>query len=260
MPEGHTLHRYARQHRRWLLGQRLRSSSPQGRFTAADTLDGCTLVDVQAYGKHIVYTFDVQEAPHVHIHLGLFGRFRAQKAPYPEPRGAVRWRVQGEARGFDLSGPTRCMRLTPMHLRDLVHRLGPDPLREDADPTRFYEGLQRRRKSIAAALMDQSLIAGIGNVYRAEILFMLRLHPYRPANSIRPEEAEAIWQTTRDALDVGVRLGRIVTTDLERPREVPRYRKVWVYKRRVCTRCGGDVRRDALEQRTLHWCPACQAE
>ncbi|MGC6492429.1 MAG: Fpg/Nei family DNA glycosylase [Myxococcota bacterium] len=258
MPEGHTLHRYARHHHRWLAGTTVHSSSPQGRFTGATDLDGATLLRVEAWGKHIVYTFDLDWAPHVHIHLGLFGRFRPRKMPFPEPRGAVRWRLLGPARGFDLSGPTRCARLEPHMLAELTRRLGPDPLRKDADPQRFLDGLKRRRKSIAGALMDQSLIAGIGNVYRAEILHIHRLDPYRPANDLTEEEAMAIWRTTAKALDVGVRLGRIVTTDLDRPREVPRTRKVWVYKRPICTACHTRVQVDMLEGRKLYWCPSCQ--
>lgn len=259
MPEGHTLHRYAVQHRRWLVGHPVTSWSPQGRFTASEAFDGRHLLDVQAWGKHIVYTFDVEHAPHVHVHLGLFGRFGPRRAPFPPPRGAVRWRLFGPERGVDLSGPTTCARIERQGLRDLVRRLGPDPLRADADPQRFLDGLGRRRKSIAAALMDQSLLAGVGNVYRAEILFLEGLHPHRPANDLTTAEAESLWGTTARALEVGVRLGRIVTTDLERPREVPRHRKLWVYKRRECARCGHPVTREPLEGRTLYWCPSCQA-
>lgn len=258
MPEGHTLHRHASQHRGWLVGQVVRSSSPQGRFTASEVFDGRHLLDVQAWGKHLVYTFDTEHAPHVHVHLGLYGRFTPRQPPVPPPRGAVRWRLLGPGHGFDLTGPTTCARIERVGLRDLVARLGPDPLREDADPERFIDGLARRRKTIAAALMDQSLLAGVGNVYRAEILYLRRLHPHRPARDLSREEAWALWQTAADALAVGERLGWIVTTDLVRPRSVPRGQRLWVYRRHTCGGCGGPVRREPMEGRTLWWCPGCQ--
>ena len=84
MPEGHTIHRAARDHRKVLAGQMLAVSSPQGRFReGAKRLDGRRCVDVEAYGKHLIYRFDGALA--LHIHLGLFGRLRKHKLPLPEP-------------------------------------------------------------------------------------------------------------------------------------------------------------------------------
>ena len=89
MPEGHTIHRAARDHQRILAGRSLRVSSPQGRFAAgADHLDGRACLDVEAYGKHLVYRFDGES--YLHVHLGLFGRIKKRKLPAPEPVGAVR--------------------------------------------------------------------------------------------------------------------------------------------------------------------------
>ena len=94
MPEGHTIHRAARRQRRELGGQTLRASSPQGRFAeGAAALDGRRLEGVDAVGKHLFYRFDDGEV--LHVHLGLFGRFRHHPAPAPEPRGLIRcaWRA-----------------------------------------------------------------------------------------------------------------------------------------------------------------------
>lgn len=258
MPEGHTLHRHARQLARAFVGHPVASSSPQGRFPGADGLDGAVVLGVEAVGKHLIARFDVPDAPWVHVHLGLFGKFVTRRVPVPPPRGAVRWRLVGPAVGVDLVGPTDCARWVDVQRRALLARLGPDPLRADADPERFVDALARRRRPIGAVLLDQAVISGIGNVYRAEILHLLRLSPYRPASDLRAAEAAQIWTLTARALDVGVRLGRIVTTDLDRPRDVPRGARVFVYKRHTCGTCGGPVRRDAMEGRTLHWCPGCQ--
>ncbi|MEM6666396.1 MAG: DNA-formamidopyrimidine glycosylase family protein, partial [Pseudomonadota bacterium] len=107
MPEGHTIHRAARDHRRMLKGHALKVASPQGRFAAgAAHLDGRVCHGIEAYGKHLLYLFDDDAT--LHIHLGLFGRFKKHKQPLPEPKGAVRIRMEGETHGVDINGPTIC--------------------------------------------------------------------------------------------------------------------------------------------------------
>ena len=104
MPEGHTIHRIAQDHRRDYAGQRVRTSSPQGRFSdGAGLLDRRKLKQVEAYGKHLFYEFTNDQR--LHIHLGLYGKFRSHKNPPPEPRGAVRLRLVGQTKTFDLNGP-----------------------------------------------------------------------------------------------------------------------------------------------------------
>ena len=107
MPEGHTIHRAARDQRPMLAGQRHGVSSPQGRFEdGAARLDGQTCTSVEAYGKHLIYRFADGEA--LHIHLGLFGRFRTAKRPADEPRGAVRVRMVSPSHVVDINGPNTC--------------------------------------------------------------------------------------------------------------------------------------------------------
>ena len=111
----------------------------------------------------------------MHVHLGLYGKFRVHKNPPPPPRGAVRVRMIGDSRTIDLNGPTKCEILTAPQLRKLKDRLGVDPLDRDADPELAFVRISKTKKPIGSALLDQSLIAGIGNIYRAEILHLLKI-------------------------------------------------------------------------------------
>jgi endonuclease-8 len=144
VPEGHTIHRVAADHNRHFAGQRLEARSPQGRFAAgARTLNGRVLKTVEAYGKHLLYRW---EGKTLHIHLGLYGKFRLHKCPVPEPRGEVRLRVVGDARGFDLNGPTACELYSRQDETRLLERLGADPLRPDADCERLWDSALSQAK------------------------------------------------------------------------------------------------------------------
>ena len=172
MPEGHTIHRIARDHNTWFAGQKLIVASPQGRFKdEAKKVSGKKLREVTAHGKHLFYHWNRNLIGH--IHLGLYGKFRVHKNPPPEPRGAVRVRMIGEQQSFDLNGPNCCELITKKKHDELRRRLGEDPLRGDASVERVWQKVRKSRSAIGSLLLNQSVIAGIGNVYRAEILLSL---------------------------------------------------------------------------------------
>ena len=170
MPEGHTIRRIANDHQKMFAGQKLIVESPQGRFAGeAEELTGRQLLGTDAYGKHLFYLWSGNRV--VHIHLGLYGKFRLYGNPPPEPRGAVRLRMIGRSSSFDLNGPNCCELIDKHGLTEICERLGADPLRDDADAEEVWTRIKNSKKTIGSLLLDQSLIAGIGNVYRAEILF-----------------------------------------------------------------------------------------
>ena len=137
MPEGHTIHRAARDQRPMLVGQAIDVASPQGRFwEGAAVLDGRACSGIDAFGKHLLYRFTDGLA--LHIHLGLFGRFRTAKVPAGEPRGAVRVRMRSNSHVIDINGPNCCEVLTDDEAAALINRIGPDVLRADADPERAW--------------------------------------------------------------------------------------------------------------------------
>ena len=263
MPEGHTIHRLARDHKALLAGKALAISSPQGRFaTGSEMLTGRVLERIDPYGKHLFYGFEGEQL--LHVHLGLYGKFTTGFGPAPEPRGALRLRMTSGPAWVDLRGPTACELFSP-HDRDAVlARLGPDPLRADADPEAAWRRVSRSKSPVGVLLMDQSVLAGVGNVYRAEVLFRAGLSPFGPGHDVRRPTWDALWEDLRVLMRAGVRAGRIVTTDrADRTRssgKVTREDAHYVYRRHglPCRRCGAAVRTQAMTGRNLFWCPHCQ--
>src|SRR5215217_7860164 len=196
MPEGHTLFRLAREQSQLFAGRPVHVTSPQGRFEAGATLlDGRVLEQVFAYGKHLFADFGGDT---LHVHLGLYGTFTTGNGAPPAPRGALRMRWEGPGPGgtgvwTDLRGPTACEVLAAPEVDRILARLGPDPLRPRADGARAYGRIAASRTAVGALLMDQSVLAGVGNVYRAELLFRHGVSPFRPGRAVDPELWSRMW-------------------------------------------------------------------
>jgi endonuclease VIII len=267
MPEGHTLHRLATELVETFAGQQIAASSPQGRFNAgAALLDGSVLESAESAGKHLLVGFDTGNW--LHVHLGLIGSFSIHRAPLGVPVGAVRLRLQGSDSYADLRGPMICEVLSE-HQRDaLLARLGPDPLRADADPDLAWQRIHRSRAPIGVLVMDQSVLSGVGNVYRAEILFRARLDPHRPGQRVRRSQWLAMWADLVALMHEGVRTGRIDTVrETHTPEAMGREPRVddhggevYVYRRsgQPCHVCRTRIRTEVIAGRNLFWCPRCQ--
>jgi endonuclease-8 len=261
MPEGHVIHRLALRHHELFSGKRLRVTSPQGRFADESIqLDGKLLRRVDAYGKHLFYHWQGKQV--VHVHLGLYGRFHDHESPPPEPRGEVRLRVVGRERAFDLNGPNRCELLDLNSVRQIRNRLGPDPLRADADPDEAWQVISRSRAPIGSLLLNQSVIAGAGNIYRADVLFHVGIHPLRPGKTIDRDEFTQLWAVLTRFMKLGLKHGRIINAD---PKEIGKSRSrmnreesLLVYKKETCCRCRGKVAAWELAGRQVYCCPKCQ--
>ena len=261
MPEGHTLHRIAVDHSKILRGKLVAVSSPQGRFTAAAALvDGVRLRRIEAFGKHLFYFW--ANGLVGHVHLGLFGRFRVYRDLVPADAATVRMRMTVPKATIDLIGPTDCTIGTADDRDRIVARLGPDPLRDDADPQKAYAAIVRRVAPIGQLILDQKVISGIGNVYRAEALFVNHINPMRPGNQITPTDFEALWATIVQMLRRGFAEDRIVTLDREEF-DVPtglarRGDTTYVYHRDICLRCGSPILTVELGGRACYYCPVDQ--
>lgn len=253
MPEGHTLHRLARDLSDDFLGKQLQISSPQGRFSEATALDGATLHRSFAIGKHL---FLVLDRALVHIHLGLFGKLKRQKAG-AAPRPSARLRLVSAGRIWELTGPTRCECQTPEQFATLEARLGADPLGDARRPRAVAERIRRSRRAIGALLLDQSVFSGIGNVYRAEILFLAKIHPETPGNRLSTADIDRIWRLAKDLLKRGAEHNRIVTVK-GATRRTRRAEALYCYKRSECRVCCAAIVRSPVGGRPMFHCPECQ--
>ncbi|MFE6803718.1 Fpg/Nei family DNA glycosylase [Streptomyces sp. NPDC057681] len=267
MPEGHTIHRLAQDHLERFAGWPVRVRSPQGKFSdSAALLDGLVLDGVDAHGKHLFLGF--AETGWIHIHLGLFGKYALGEAPAPPPTDTVRLRLLSDTHYSDLRGPTACALITDAEKQAIHDRLGPDPLRNGDDPDRAWRRISRSRTTVAALLMDQKIIGGVGNVYRAEVLFRHGIDPYTPGKDLTPDEWTAIWTDLVALMREGVRHNRIDTVRPEHtpeamgrpPRVDDHGGEVYVYRRATmpCHLCGTEIRTASLAARNLFWCPRCQ--
>jgi len=297
MPEGHTTHALAGRLNRAFAGASVAVSSPQGRFTDdAALLDGLALVEASAWGKHLFVEFEQERW--LNVHLGLIGKFTVMRHlleadiaqagmtdAHVPVQGQVRVRLLNDAWVADLRAPTVCAVVTPDRVDEIRARLGPDPLRPDADGDQSDVALRRISRSakpIAELLMDQSVLAGVGNVFRCEVLFRHRVDPFRPGQEIRPTTWLAIWDDLVALMPLGVAFGQILTMDdqvaealaevaegsaarhtdaLTGARLGERFeRRFYLYKRtgEPCRVCGSKVRTQLLAGRNLFWCGRCQ--
>ncbi|MEV8253716.1 DNA-formamidopyrimidine glycosylase family protein [Rhodoglobus sp. NPDC076762] len=323
MPEGHSVHRIARQFALHFVGKTVAVSSPQGRFAAgAERIDGLRMLSAKAVGKQMFLEFEHDRW--LRVHLGLYGAWdfagnftadattasaagrmgqtnqhgtvvgehedslasigaprrtrlrmsEQEKATDmvsefpPEPIGAVRVRLLTDTTCADLRGPTACEVLTPDEVQVALNNLGPDPLVDDNGEAeeRFVATVRKKQTAIGILLMDQSVVSGIGNVYRAEILFRARLDPHIPGKLIPEELLRELWRDWAHLLEIGVRTGQMMTMDGLTGDDytaalASRDDRHWVYHREglPCRVCGTNIAMELASARKLYWCPSCQA-
>ena len=273
MPEGHHLHGLAGRLTRAFADRPVRVSSPQGRFTAgAALLDGKVLHEVSAWGKHLFAEFAGDTW--LNVHLGLIGRWDVEPvdplAGEPTPWGQVRLRLRNDRHVADLRGATLCAVVTPEEVEATRARLGPDPLRPGADPELAWRKLSRSGRPIGELLTDQGVVAGIGNVFRCELLFRARVDPFRPGREIRATTWRRIWDDVVLLMPLGVAASRIVTMQDQVEDALAQLagsgtvdlpdRRYYVYQRagEHCHVCGSRIRTALMGGRNLFWCGRCQ--
>ncbi|WP_447647752.1 Fpg/Nei family DNA glycosylase [Microbacterium forte] len=332
MPEGHSVHRIARQFDRNFVGKQMLASSPQGRFAeGAAVLNGREAISVQAVGKQMF--LEAEGDVWLRVHLGLYGAWdfagdilvdptiasangrmgqtnqrgtvvdeeilddagenslASIGAPrrtrvhvrmseqtkgladegleWPPPVvGQVRLRLMTDITAADLRGPTACVLQSPEEMLASVAKLGPDPLVGDPaqNEERFVQAVRKKQTVIALLLMDQAVVSGIGNVYRAEMLFRQRLNPHTPGREVPEEVVRALWRDWVRLLAVGVETGQMMTMDdlspdAYRAAMASREDRHWVYHRAglPCRICGTEIALEEIGARKLYWCPRCQA-
>jgi len=266
LPEGHTVHRTAMAFERKFLNQPLTVISPQGRFSAgAQLISGTRLRSSNAIGKQLFLNFENSRI--LRIHLGIYGKWNWHSnvaVGLAEPIGQVRARFIGASDAADLRGPTVCEVITPEEAQAVALRLGPDPLNPDpvgSEKNRFIERVRKSKSPIGQLLMDQSVISGIGNVYRAELLFRAGIDPYRPGGSVTVDELNALWNDSVKLLQVGVKTGFMITRDELFTKRPTKAERNFIYKREglPCRSCGTNISIALMATRKLYYCPFCQS-
>ena len=258
MPEGHTVHRTANHFNKKFAGAKVCVTSPQGRFSDSSFINGTTLLRAKAIGKQLFLFFD---SAILRIHLGIYGKWGfSEVEELPEPKGQVRARFVRGNQLADLRGPTACELLSQEQYQQILNRLGPDPLDPAAEQLRFVDKVARSSVSIGQLLMDQSVISGIGNVYRAELLFRANLNPHTPGKLVPKEIVEAIWDDAVLLMPLGVKTGFMLTREgflTAKAKKIDRYN---VYKREglPCRECGNLISIEILATRKLYFCSSCQ--
>ncbi|WOQ70599.1 DNA-formamidopyrimidine glycosylase family protein [Microbacterium limosum] len=332
MPEGHSVHRIARQFDRNYVGRRVMASSPQGRFVeGASLIDGRAAASVRAVGKQMFLEFEGDLW--LRVHLGMYGAWdfageilvdptigsangrmgqtnqrgtdlegdpvfdaagenslTSIGAPrrtrvhvrmseqttgladeddqWPPPVvGQVRLRLMTDITCADLRGPTACQIQDPDEVAATIAKLGPDPLVDDVaeGEERFVAAVRKKATPIGLLLMDQAVVSGIGNVYRAEMLYRANLDPHTPGRDVPEELVRGLWRDWVRLLSIGVETGQMMTMDDLDPdayRRAMAHRddRHWVYHRAglPCRVCGTEIVLEEMGARKLYWCPVCQ--
>lgn len=261
MPEGHKTHAIARQHNECFAGKRVSVTSPQGRFSdGASRIDGKRLQKVEAIGKQLFYRFGKDLV--LQIHLGRYGKFKEHSLPVPDPVGSVRLRMISKERVIDLSGPTTCRIIDDKTQASIVGKLGPDPL-AGGKPQEVFAAFQSSNKPVGALLLDQSVIAGVGNIFRAELLFELEIAPTVPAKELSRAQFNQLWKSLCKMMNVGLKYGKIITvtaTEAGKPlNQLENKERFRVYGKSQCPKCNTAIEKPKIAGRPLYMCPSCQS-
>lgn len=262
MPEGHTVHRIANRFNELFKGTAVRIDSPQGRFGDARLIDGQALAEATAIGKQMFLRFE--DGLTLRIHLGIYGKWQFhESSENPEVVGQVRARFSANGHVVELRGPTVCEVIETDAVKAVRRRLGPDPLnsnRGGVESERFVTRARGAKSSIGLLLMSQDVISGIGNVYRAEMLFRAGINPHTPGNQLTEAQLQGLWDDAVKLLKIGVKTSFMITREELFTKNPSKEERNFVYKREglPCRQCGTNIVLEVMAGRKLYWCPACQ--
>ncbi|MCX6501277.1 MAG: Fpg/Nei family DNA glycosylase, partial [Microbacterium sp.] len=225
---------------------------------------------MDAAGENSLTSIGAPRKARVHVRMSEQTTGLPAEGPeWPPPVvGQVRLRLLTDVTCADLRGPTACQVQTPDEMLATIAKLGPDPLVGDPaeNEERFVAAVRKKATPIGLLLMDQSVVSGIGNVYRAEMLFRARLNPHTPGRDVPEDVVRELWRDWARLLAIGVETGQMMTMDdltPERWRAAMAHRddRHWVYHRagEPCRVCGTHIVLEEMGARKLYWCPRCQA-
>jgi endonuclease-8 len=250
MAEGDTILRARRRLDEALVGDELEATAPnpRGRAAGVERLSGRTLERVDSHGKNLVLAFGDLV---LHSHLGMSGGWHVYPhgARWSRPRSSA-WAVLAgrRATAVQFGGPTlRVLPASRVGIDPQLSRLGPDILADDFDPDAVIAAMRAQSdRTLGDALLAQSLVAGIGNIFKSEACFAARLDPWHPLADLTDDDLRTVLAAAREQMLAAARSGR---------------KQLAIYRRRgPCQRCGGRVRSRGQgdANRTTYWCERCQ--
>lgn len=265
MPEGDTIHRSARTLHAALAGGTILLAQSAAIGQAVKRLEGAKVERVEARGKHLNLLFDNGLALHTHMRMsGSWHRYRPGE----------RWRVAAwkarvvletaEAVAVCFEAPlVELLDARALAIHPALESLGPDLLSPDFEPEEALDRLQARPEmTVAEALLDQRALAGIGNVYKNEVLFLERVDPWRQVSSLERDDLRRVVQRAGELLKVNATSGAASIRTTTGSAAVAAGSRLWVYGRqgRPCLRCRTPIlsRKQGVEARTTYWCRRCQ--
>jgi endonuclease VIII len=250
MAEGDTILRAANRLDAALTGETVAVSAPnpRGRAARVERLDGRRLDAVESHGKNLLLRFGDLV---LHSHMGMNGSWHVypRGAPWRKPRRSAWAVLVGERQeAAQFGGPTLRLIAADRLRRDpQLARLGPDILAPELDLEGILRGLRAEPgRGLGDALLDQSAVAGIGNIFKSEACFAARVDPWRPVGDLDDEELRAVVLAARELMQAAVAGGRHTYAVYRARRPCP------VCHGRVASRGQGDA------NRTTYWCPRCQ--
>lgn len=184
--------------------------------------------------------------------------FALQNFQPSEPRGEVRVRMVSDTYVVDINGPNTCEILNPAEIAALTKRIGPDVLRKDADPDLAFNRIAKSKVAIGQLLMDQSVIGGIGNIYRTEILWRQNLHPLTTVKQISRTMFDQLWADSVHLLEIGVKNNAIITVDRVKKSRSKYGERVNIFDKPTCLTCNRKITKIQIATRRIFACEACQ--
>ena len=264
MPEGDTIYRTAESLRKWLGGRTITAASA-ARGIGVERLVGCRVGAVDAHGKHLLLRFS--EGLVLHTHMRMTGSWHVYPAGERWGRPASQARVVLQAAhrvAVCFNAPViEVLSEREVGIHPSLRRLGPDVLvPATLDPPVVRARARARAGASPTAgelLLDQQVVAGIGNIYRCEALFLCGISPWAASTALGDGSIDALVATASQLMAANATAGPSV------PRSFGGLRgDTWVYRRagRPCRRCGTMVRRALIgrQPRSVYWCPSCQAD
>ena len=218
-------------------GQRIEAITRRGKYLSVHLVDTTLLFHLRMSGDLLVEPVDTQIAPHHRLVLNFKSGWRLA---FNDPRKFGRaW-------------------LTP-DADTVLGQLGPEPLNEQLTATDFFTLLQNKHRQLKPLLLDQKFLAGVGNIYADEALYLARLHPLRLSGTLSQEQAAALLSGIRQVLQEGIQRNGASIDWVYRGGEFQNYFRVYQRTGEACFRCGTLIERIVVGQRGTHFCPSCQS-